>query len=296
MYTIYYIDIFNRGCRLGGNIINYICQIIFATKHNYYIKYDKNLLRYYDSIFVKLLFEYVDVYNKVFISKFNNTEFYIDSKEIQFERININTADFPHMMSNITRYIKSDMISYFRDNILKYLKNGLDILAKERQYVLPYNPDNTIVVHLRLEDVRNVKDYDGRLCGSYYAERINNDQVCYYISDEKRTINQQAPLSYEKINDQIQKALEKHPGFNVLIITNPGEKVDLPYRVIYNTDPSYDLYLLSKSKVLILSRSTFAISALFFGEQRDVYFPIWGHAVCCGVYTNFDKCMFNYFF
>ena len=296
MIIINYIDIFNRGCRLGGNIINYICQIIYAIHNNYYIKYDKNLLRFDDSIFVELLFNFIDVYNKIYISKYNNSEFYVDSKEIQFLKINIDTADFPHIMSRTTQLIKCDIITYFKENILKYLTNGLDVLAHKKNYNLPYDPEKSLVIHLRLEDVRNIKDYDGNICSSYYSNRINNDEICYYINNHEKTINQQAPLSYDKLNAQIELALRNNPGLEVVIITNPGETINLPYKVIYNDDPSLDLYLLSKSKYYILSRSTFAISALFFGSHKDVYFPLWGHAVCCGIYTKYDNCKYNYFF
>jgi hypothetical protein len=296
MQIIHYIDIFNRGCRLGGNIINYICQIIYSVHNNYYIKYDKNLIRFSDSIFIELLFNYIDIYNKVYISKFNKDEFYVDSREIHFVKVDIDTADFPYMMSKITQLVKYDIISYFKKNILQHLTNGLDVLASAKKYSLPYDPEKTLVIHLRLEDVRNVKDYDGSICSSYYSDKINNGETCYYINNYEKTINQQAPLSYDKLNTQINLVLRKNPGLDIVIITNPGETINLPYKVIYNDDPSFDLYLLSKSKYFIMSRSTFAISALFFGSHDAVYMPLWGHVVCCGVYTKYDNCKYNYFF
>ena len=50
-----YINLFDRGDRLGSNTISYISQILYAHKNNYFIRFTKNKeeYRYHNSIFVK---------------------------------------------------------------------------------------------------------------------------------------------------------------------------------------------------------------------------------------------------
>ena len=73
----------------------------------------------------------------------------------------------------------------------------------------------------------------------------------------------------------------------MIIITNGTHS--LPYKTINNTDVSYDLFLLSNSKVLIGSMSTFSFSAILFGNHSYVYYPLWDHIPCFGLTTKYDK-------
>lgn len=295
MYTLYYIDIFNRGCRLGANILNYISQIVYAHKNNYYIKYDKNFLRFKNSIFIKSLFSYVDNYNLNLLENYDIDRYFIDSEELNLQKINIDTVHFVHIISMTTMNISSDIISYFKKHIFPNIEEEFEKLATIMNYTT-LDVSKKILVHLRLDDVRNVRDYDGSICSNYYADRINNGQSCFHTNLYDGLYNQQAPLSKEKLMDQITTAQKKYPDYKVVLVTNPGETVDLPFQIIQNDDPNFDLYLLCKSEVLILSRSTFTLASLFFGRQKEVYIPLWGHAVCLGIYTKYDNSKFNYFF
>jgi hypothetical protein len=194
-----------------------------------------------------------------------------------------------------TMNINSDIISYFKQNIFSHIEHEFNEIANQRKYN-QIDLSKTILVHLRLDDVRNVRDYDGSLCSNYYAHKINNGQSCFHTNLYDGLYNQQAPLSKEKLMAQINIAQKKYPDYKVVLVTNPGETVDLPFQVIQNNDPNCDLYLFCKSEVSILSRSTFTLASLFFGKQKEVYVPLWGHAVCLGIYTKYDNSKFNYFF
>ena len=39
----------------------------------------------------------------------------------------------------------------------------------------------SILVHLRLGDVKDRPDYNGETCGNYYTNRINNDDIYLII-------------------------------------------------------------------------------------------------------------------
>jgi hypothetical protein len=300
MFTIYYIELFFRGCRLGANIINYIAQISFAHHNNYYIKYDRLLLKYNDSIFVSSLFDYIDIYNKNILKDIYNIDEYLNSPdhddEYKFIEVNIKTKDFIHMISNITILLNTDLVSYFKKNIFSIIKDIIESKAQLLNYNVNFDPNKTILIHLRLDDVRHIPDYDGQICSKYYCEKMNNKIPCYMSNLYDEKYNRQAPLSIEKLQEQINIISVKYPEFKIILVTNPGEKVNLSYDIIQSNDENLDLYLLCNCKVFILSRSTFALSALFFGEQEDNYIPLWGHAVVCGFSTKYDSCNYNYFY
>ena len=61
-----HILLFDRPDRLGANITNYICQILFAHKNNYYIHFKNNCktdYNYSNSIFIEILFNYIEKHN-----------------------------------------------------------------------------------------------------------------------------------------------------------------------------------------------------------------------------------------
>ena len=123
---------------------------------------------------------------------------------------------------------------------------------------------------------------------------VENGQSCLYSHPNDG--NRQAPLSTFKIKLVLDELLKKYPDYTIKVVTNPNETIDLEYPVIQSEDENYDLYLLSKAPVVVLSRSTFSLSALFFGDHQEVYIPSWGHSVCMGLNTKFDHSNFKYFY
>ena len=279
-----YIVLFDRDDRLGAHIINYISQIIYAHANNYYIMFinnDSSKYRFANSKFVVCLFNYINEYNKRF-SDYDKHQLCIP-----------NASDYISVTSFVTMAVKSDLISYFRDNIYNEIADNFISLTKE--YSIPFDIDKTILVHLRLDDRAHCNDYDGSFCSNYYKQKINNNEACcceFYDS-----CNNQAPLNKEKLEYQINKAREKYPDYKVILLTSPSSDTSfLDYRVIKNADTDYDLFLLCVCKVVILSRSTYSLSSLMFSTKKDCYMPLWGHFVCCGLDTKYDKNAYNYFY
>jgi len=62
-----------------------------------------------------------------------------------------------------------------------------------------------------------------------------------------------------------------------------------------NTDPDYDLWLLMHSNILVASKSTYSMIAVYFFKGSKVYYPLWGTAVSCGLYTKYDKTNYEYY-
>lgn len=283
-----FLKMLDRCDRLGTNLINYISQIIHAYNNHYFILYKPDM-NYCHTIFAKCLIDFIHLYNDTLKEKYANIE------QCQ-ELVICNESDLNYTTSLTVRHLKSDLISYFKQYLYKYIRPCLESYALEKSYNIPFDPKKTILVHLRLEDVMTWPNYDGRVCSGHYAWLINNNEKCEWSCFGWK-YNRQTPLPTETIQYQIDDAVLKYPGYEVVIITSPGNYgTGFSYRSIRSKDESYDLYLLCNSEVIILSRSNFSLSSLFFGIAKEVYVPMWGHLACIGPCTKFDNCNFNYFY
>ena len=287
-----YIVLFDREDRLGSNLLNYFAQILYAHKNKLFIKFKNNSKNDYSfnhSIFVKILFNYIDKYNEQL-----SCEEIADDTLFEFD----NQNDLVYMLSFTLRDIQNDYINYFNNFIYDDIKS--DMLNVRNVYSeIPFDVNKTILVHLRLDDMAHWKDYDGSICSNYYKNRIKNREDCHHSNYGGG--NSQSPLSKEKIQAVIDRAKLKFTDYKVLLITSPKSDTSFfNYDVIKSHDESYDLYLLSLCKVVILSRSNYAISSLFFNNEKDmVYLPLWGHAVCNGfdtIYDNNEISNYEYFY
>jgi hypothetical protein len=287
-----YITLKPMVSRIGTNILYYISYIIFAYKNKLLIKYNKNELFYSDSIFVNILFNYIDNYNKELLN--NNFIGKLDNKI----SIELYDDDLMKCLSYTTINIKSDIISYFHNFIYKHIKNELPINILSNKYKIPFDINKTIIVHLRLDDVTYRVDYDATIPTNYYKNQIDNNELCI-TSDLPRHLTTQTPIAIDRIQNEINKALLKYSGYEVVIIASPEPKdyiIPLPYRCIRSDDPEFDLFLLCSAKVLILSRSTFAIISCFLGTAEEIYCPLWAINVSLGLYTKYDNSKYNYFY
>jgi len=277
-----FIILFDRGDRLGANIFCYLAQIMLAHHNNYLIQFEKhkNEYRFYHSIFVQELFEYMETRNKKLVE--NGMTY--DTRFI-FE----NQGDFIQNITCAMQMMKIDYFTFYAN----FIKQN-DMAKKRVVYSsqpLPFDVDKTILVHLRLDDTVNYRDYNGTSCSNFFRKKLMNGETC---RDNALTdgSNCQAPLSKRKLENIIHRAVCAYPGRQVYLLSSPCSDTSfLPYPVIKSDDESYDMYLLTMCKVLILSRSTFALAGLLFNEggYEKVYIPMWGHAVCIGIDSIFSQ-------
>lgn len=300
---------YSRGDRLGSHIIQYLSIIIYAFYNNLYIVYDPQKINYnkeytyegkkYNKSFIVMgLLEYIDNYNKRFPIKdyekryenINIMEYLLDF-EIKFKKFSyFYTCDLLIITTQILNTIESDLISYFK----KYLHEKVTTYIEKntpKEIIIPFNPKSTILLHLRMGDIKDRPDYDGSICSNYYKERINNNsEKIIGITNKLGYSNLQTPLSQEKILKAVNDAKHKYPNHEVVIVSEPGNyDINLPYRCIRSDNESDDLYLLCNADVLICSRSTFSLAAIFLGKAREIWCPLWGHFVCTGLYTKYDN-------
>ena len=293
-----YIELFGSSDRLGGNIADMISQIIYAVKNNIYIKYDRNYIRAYNSyyqrynnsIFMQILFDIIDKHNSTIV----NEEF--------TEYIELAAPSHFQVLSKTTLNIQKDLFSYFKENLYTNdIKELFIKKAKDLNYNIPFDSKKTILIHHRLEDVKNRPDYDGRPCADYIKEKIENniipDNEVLSLTNPPSSCQMQAPLSSSKIKTIVDAILKTKPNHEIIIVTNPNENIiDLPYKCISSNDEFYDLFLLCNSETLILSRSNYALSSLFFGCSTEAYVPLWGSVPTYGLYTKYDQTNFKYFY
>lgn len=278
------------GDRIGAQITWYICQIIYAHYHSYYI--DVTHIVYENSIFMKAIRTFIDLYNQ---------------DKIKSEYIHLIDDDlWYHLNAKVVVDIKSDLISYFRNNLFN-MRNFLDEFALSKNYYIAYNPSETILIHLRLDDIDfgNRIDYDGSYSQNYFANKVNennfnyDDEIQYYnnagITKDTNLYNTQSPMTDDKINKVIDNIKARYPTYRVLIVTSPIGDVTLPYPIIRSSDPSLDLFYLCNCDFVILSRSTFALTSLYFGRAKEFWIPTWGYVASMGLKTTYCQTKFNYF-
>lgn len=309
------IYLYSRGDRLGSHILQYLSIIIYAFYNNLYIVYEPEKVnynneyeyegvKYNESFIVKAILKWIDNHNKKFPNK-NYLEQYKNLNAMEY-LLNFETKFEPNsyfyscdlliITTQVLYNIHTDLISYFKKYICESMRQQISNLVPQN-YVLPYNPKKSILVHLRLGDVKDRSDYDGAFCSNHYKNRIDNDNQSIQGIAILGYCNMQTPLAKHKVDLAIMEATQKYPDHEVIIVTAPGDyNIDYPYRCIRSNDESNDMYLLCNADVLILSRSTFSLSAAFLGTAREVWTPLWGHFVCTGLYTKYDNSKFNYFF
>ena len=287
-----YIVLFHRYDRLGANLINYIAQIIYAHHHGYYIKIIDNKYnypKYPNSRYYHILLNYI---NNVLNIK-NDTQNCYNLGSDDEILYNFNKYDVQLFCGFVTQTVKCDLLTYFH----KHIYNDLDFKdLNEFYHDVSYDFDNSIFCHLRLDDVSHKKDYDGSMCSRYYKLLIENDKPCHNKFYDY--VNNHTPLSKDKIITMITDAQNKYPNDKLYMVTSPISDPDFKeYDVICNTDVDKDLFILCNSKKSILSRSLYALSSLFFSEQKEYcYLPSWGLFVTVGFNTKYDNNAFKFIY
>ena len=195
--------------------------------------------------------------------------------------------------------IKQDLISYFKENYKDDFMKIIENIAIERNYRLPWeNSNNIIAIHLRCDDRVNLNDYDGSGTANYIKELIETNTFNAY---NRKTMmskgrDDQACIDKIKLEKLIKKFNTDHPNKEIHIIYSgkPNDSIQniiKKYNIVThsNKDADYDLWLLMNSNILVLSKSTYSIVAGYFHKGSQVYYPLWGMFVSCGLYTKYDK-------
>ena len=68
------------------------------------------------------------------------------------------------------------------------------------------------------------------------------------------------------------------------------EYIEIDYDYVIRTDdPSFDLFCMINSDILIGSKSTYSLISTFFHKGSKIYLPMWGHIATLGFKSKYDK-------
>jgi hypothetical protein len=186
---------------------------------------------------------------------------------------------------------------------------------------LTYDPKKTLLVHLRLDDLNEDSYYNGNANNMFLSEIVNNlkptDVINEYLLKENYekfselnseiiSLNSignhnffygQSSISEQIIEDTIINFKEKHDIDNVILIASTKGEINLKYNSIRSDNADLDFYYLCNCDNVILSRSTYALSSLFFNNSTNlnVLIPYFNVATSLGLTTKFDHTNFNYY-
>mgnify|MGYP001473946148 CR=1 FL=1 len=198
------IELYGSSDRIGGNIIDMIAQLTYARKTFNVIHYNKDRLRVYNSynqeynktIFMEILFDLIDKHNTLITQ--GNTEWTDLAAPSHFE-----------VLTKTLLTLEVDIVSYFKSNKLytDEIRSSFLEKGKAKGYDIPFNPNKTILVHLRMEDVKNRKDYDkpGYDIQHSTERKVEGNTTC--LGYDTTQLEQMSPTEFnalyhpESIND-----------------------------------------------------------------------------------------------
>jgi hypothetical protein len=308
--------------RLGAHCLHILTCIVISHKLNIGISFEDKRIFYSKTIFMKTLLEYISKWNK---GRPKQRQY----KLTHFIKNYSSTCNFS-LYYEATILCGCDILTYYKNNIqtsileifnefeieMDYIninKENIDILAKE----------NNTCIHLRLDDLEDYTfDYDsnivrefykneifiekchGRTITSLFYKYITNlyDRKHFNIVTRKYHTNNpvfsymgQSVVDSKNIYAIINNNLVNN---KYIVVTSPSGEVkldEISYHRISSTH-EIDLYLLSKTTNLILSRSTYALVSLFFNVNiKNAWVHDWGVSMSMGLNTKYDETSFNYY-
>ena len=300
-----YIILISRPDRMGANLSWYIMQIIYAHYHKMFIHVPE--LAFGNSIFMQTIRTFADAYNLELGETLGSHDHLS-----YFNFIQTSEQDWPGNAMIVSNAIQCDLVSYFKTHLHARFRAILDTHIIDK-FVFSENPNKTIALHLRLDDVVARFDYDGIHSAEYYRDRLNADTIRIDLENEQaffqnrgitikgcgRHFNPydcQAPIAEERIQTIIDQATEKYPDHKVVIVASPLGEINLPYPTIRSDDLDKDLAFLCQADVVICSRSLYCFSSVYLGNAREVFIPMWGHVAGTGLMSKYDHANLTYFF
>jgi hypothetical protein len=299
-----YIALVNRPDRMGANLTWYIMQIIYAHHHKHFIHCYE--LEFNDSMFIQTVRNYVDWYN---IELANQVGSYDHGNRLHW--VQVNQQDWPGNNMLVCKEVGVDLITYFKTHLYSKFREILEKHASRIWVNSGTFCKKIIGVHLRLDDVSSREDYDGSISAEYYREKLNSGNIEINLQEEHefgekkgvyipswgRTYNKydcQAPIPENRVQKIIDKAREKYPDHEVIVVASPKGNISLPYQCIRSDNIDEDLYYLCNSDVLICSRSLYCFASVYLGKAKEIYLPLWGHIVGTGLTTKYDNTQISY--
>ena len=280
-----YEDIKIRNDRLGTRFIlafSQLMSIVHSNKHPILCSYASNLKKYNHN---------KNIYFLTFLE-------FIHKKPQE-----IKACDGDYMggqngrMCTFVMTLKQDVISYFKTHYHDKFHKILSGYSKQKKYTLPWNDSKKIIcIHVRLDDVYKLNDYDGTKASNALNNIINSDNLENINTyDKKKNINTQVPISPDVLDNMISMLVKKYPDKEIHIVKRGPfckkyANICSKYKLtVHENSEEYDLWLLIHSEILVLSKSFFSNMAGMLHKGSQVYVPIWGSSSTLGIRSKYNK-------
>lgn len=282
-----YIFLSQRKDRKGGHFIMNIAEFLLSK----YLKIDLHYQLNY-----KICTGYLLENSMYFKPFFNNA-----IAKNKYQKSSINYYDgIRGPSAYFCEKSEKDILSYFNENFKDQFYEILKNEADKRKFILPWiDSKNIICINIRLEDVIDRKDYDGRGSFNYIKNLIENKNYSKYNRAEsnKHSLDTQSPIDPQKLIYFIKKFQKDYPEKKIYIITYCKiiplwlDNIVKRYNIFifHKNNEDYDLWLMIHSDILVLAKSTYSNMAGIFHQGSQVYYPYWGINASLGLGSIYDK-------
>lgn len=253
-----------RRDRTGAKFYSLISELLYSISHNKKLYIDRKE----NNFLLKPLFEKVELFTNQ-----------VGLQELKGLR---NTA------FKLVGEIKLDLITYSKQKLNLRVQKPSQINFKTGQ----------IVIHVRNGDVSNQLIHDGFNVHEYCKNLVENkDQVYDRNEMDKLGSDRQCPTSEAALDKVLNEVCSKYPEKEVHLVSENQSSSILRYKSIsekynikfFSSDINTDFYHLATADVLIGSRSSFCIMALYHFTGKDFFYPHWSLYTCLGLGTKYDQ-------
>lgn len=179
---------------------------------------------------------------------------------------------------------------------------------QRHQYLKIYNnsfkskPNSTqrrrLTIHMRLGDIAHKPSHTAQHDATMRIwDALNGTSRAIALKDfgEKEFDTGQTSITDTSMMQTLAAIFAQYPeykDYSIDIVTAPGSKTSLPFPIHQHKSEDDALEYLRTANVLVMSRSTFSLTALYLFEGQHVFIPTWAHHAASGLGSKYD--IFDY--
>jgi len=247
--------------------------------------------------------KFYDLISNLLYSITHNGKLYIDRKEDNlllqplFEKVELFTDQVGlQKLAEGVRGTAFKLAGEIKLDLITYAKQKLSLSAEKPSQI--NFKTGQIVIHIRNGDVSNQPIYDGFKVHEYCKKLVENkDQVYNRVEMDKLGSDRQCQTSESALDKVLSEVCPKHPEKEVHLVSEDKsvsleryKNISKKYNIkFFSSDINTDFYHLATADVLIGSRSSFCIMALYHFTGKEFFYPHWSLYTCLGLGTKYDQ-------
>lgn len=240
--------------------------------------------------------------------------FFIFDECPENDRFEESTLPVYHESKNLTMCLSRTVLHFRRDlpsvigemkhSLYRKIKTRFTQMGEENPVFLWPQSKRVICIHLRLEDVSD-REYSDitRRAARRGIELLDHDtefgcrQGNWMFKASGELIEHfsghmgQCSISDDTMRQTIRRFQREYPDHEVHLIAHPSGKTTLSSEFLVHRprEEATALWNMMHADVLVLSCSTFSLTAAFLHQGSRVYYPSWNHFSAIGLGTKFDR-------